>query len=114
VLTDFFAPAPIVAMPVAAAPIATAPVATGPVASSTFHAVTPEQRVAAAVLLAPPATTPAQHATVAAPAAPSADAQKLRNEIRRLELLVKRLQAELEAGKEYCASLEAHVKTMQD
>jgi hypothetical protein len=27
---------------------------------------------------------------------------------------VKRLQAELEAGKEYCASLEAHVKTMQD
>ncbi len=45
-------------------------------------------------------------------AAPQAEPQKLRNEIRRLELLVKKLQAELSAGREYCAALEAHCKSM--
>jgi hypothetical protein len=40
--------------------------------------------------------------------------QKLRNEIRRLELLVKKLQTELEASRDYCSSLEAHIKTLQD
>jgi CheY-like chemotaxis protein len=44
--------------------------------------------------------------------APQAETQKLRNEIRRLELLVKKLQAELSAGREYCAALEAHCKSM--
>ena len=42
------------------------------------------------------------------------DTQKLRNEIRRLELLVKKLQAELEAQKQYCAALEADFKSMQE
>jgi len=45
---------------------------------------------------------------------PPAESQKLRNEIRRLELLVKKLQAELEAGRQYCAALEAHIQTLQD
>jgi DNA-binding response OmpR family regulator len=49
-----------------------------------------------------------------APAPPAADAQKLRNEILRLELLVKKLQAELEAQKQYCNALEAHFKTLQE
>jgi CheY-like chemotaxis protein len=50
-----------------------------------------------------------------AAAAPlSADTQKLRHEIRRLELLVKKLQAELEAQKQYCAALEADFKSMQE
>jgi len=48
------------------------------------------------------------------PTAPAGgDAQKLRNEILRLELLVKKLQAELEAEHQYCAALEAHFKNLQ-
>jgi CheY-like chemotaxis protein len=71
------------------------------------------QRTAAA------APRPAAHAAVpppraAATAPPSADTQKLRHEIRRLELLVKKLQAELEAQKQYCAALEADFKSMQE
>lgn len=53
-------------------------------------------------------------ASIGSSAASSVEVQKLRNEIRRLELLVKKLQTELEASREYCASLEAHVKTLQD
>jgi CheY-like chemotaxis protein len=48
------------------------------------------------------------------PAAPAGgDVQRLRNEILRLELLVKKLQAELEAEHQYCAALEAHFKNLQ-
>ena len=50
-----------------------------------------------------------------APAAPaSGDVQKLRNEIRRFELLVRKLQAELEAERQYCAALEADFKAAQE
>jgi hypothetical protein len=59
-------------------------------------------------------TRPAAPPHRAAAAPPSADAQKLRHEIRRLELLVKKLQAELEAQKQYCAALEADFKSMQE
>ena len=48
----------------------------------------------------------------AAPA--GVDVQKLRNEIMRLELLVKKLQAELEAEHQYCAALESHFKNLQE
>jgi hypothetical protein len=44
----------------------------------------------------------------------STELQKLRNEIRRLELFVKKLQAELEAEHKYCEALEAHFKAVQD
>jgi DNA-binding response OmpR family regulator len=47
-------------------------------------------------------------------ALPSVEIQKLRNEVRRLELLVKKLEAELEAEHKYCAALEAHFKTLQE
>jgi CheY-like chemotaxis protein len=47
-------------------------------------------------------------------AAPPAEIQKLKNEIRRFELLVKKLQAELEAEHQYCAALEAHFKALQE
>jgi len=40
--------------------------------------------------------------------------QKLRNEIVRLELLVRKLQAELEAQRQYSAALEAHFKSLQE
>jgi CheY-like chemotaxis protein len=49
-----------------------------------------------------------------APSAPPAETQKLRNEIRRLELFVKKLQSELDAQRQYCTALEAHCKTLQD
>ena len=66
---------------------------------------------ATAVLSAPsPAPRPAQ----VAPAGPPLEVQKLRNEIRRLEMLVKKLQADLEAQHQYCAALEAHCKTLQE
>jgi CheY-like chemotaxis protein len=66
---------------------------------------------------APQRTAPGPARLAAPPqraAAASADAQKLRHEIRRLELLVKKLQAELEAQKQYCAALEADFKSMQE
>jgi CheY-like chemotaxis protein len=91
VLTNFFAPAP------APSPVAVAP--------------SPAARVP--IQPAPPTVLFAPRPSPAAPAPPSAEVQKLRNEIHRLELLVKKLQAQLEAGNEYCASLEAHVKTLQ-
>ena len=69
------------------------------------------QRTAPAALR-PAALTAPPHRTAAAPL--SADTQKLRHEIRRLELLVKKLQAELEAQKQYCAALEADFKSMQE
>ena len=47
-------------------------------------------------------------------AAPAAEIQKLRNEIRRLELFVKKLEAELQAEHQYCAALEAHFKALQE
>jgi DNA-binding response OmpR family regulator len=63
----------------------------------------------------PRATAPSVREAPARPAAPSGvDVQKLRNEIMRLELLVKKLQAELQAEHQYCAALEAHFKNMQE
>ena len=57
----------------------------------------------------PPAAVPPR-----APAPANADLQRLRNEVMRLELLVKKLQAELEAQHQYCAALEAHFKNLQE
>ena len=53
-------------------------------------------------------------AAVSASTPTSAEMQKLRNEIRRLELFVKKLQAEIEAEHKYCEALEAHFKTLQE
>lgn len=64
---------------------------------------------------APRPGTPLTFAS-AAPSRPAqpAEVQKLRNEIRRLELLVKKLEAELQAEHQYCAALEAHFKLQQE
>ena len=48
------------------------------------------------------------------PAGASAELQKLRFEIQRLEMLVKKLQSELEAERQYVASLESHMRTLQE
>lgn len=92
------------------------------------------QRVAAAAVLAPPmasavmaapaasmpapvpaqALTPAPASPPAAKPAPLNDAGKLKIEIMRLEGLVRKLQSELQAEREYSKALEAHVKTLQE
>jgi CheY-like chemotaxis protein len=94
----------------------------------------PVQQRAAAAVAAPPVPHPAPGAPVPAPAivagpvvAPAAgsngsqakpasltDAGKLKIEIMRLEGLVKKLQSELQAEREYSKALEAHIKTLQE
>jgi hypothetical protein len=64
--------------------------------------------------LASPGVLRPTHTAAPAAVPPAAEVQKLRNEIRRLELLVKKLQAELEAEHQYCAALEAHFKSSQE
>ena len=127
VLGDFFAPPAPVAVPVATPVMATAPLRAvrdqapltppAPAALSQpvplqppVSPVAPPAAVAAASL--PQQISTHQPETSTRAAAPQAETQKLRNEIRRLELLVKKLQAELNAGREYCAALEAHCKSM--
>jgi DNA-binding response OmpR family regulator len=76
------------------------------------------------VAVAAPQAAPPQAAQPAAPngngtptaakAAPLNDAGKLKIEIMRLEGLVKKLQSELQAEREYSRALEAHVKTLQE
>ena len=68
---------------------------------------------------APPAAAPAP-ASVSPPPQPpprptaGMDMAKLKLEVMRLEGLVKKLQAELEAEREYSRALEAHIKTLQE
>jgi CheY-like chemotaxis protein len=109
------APAPVVPLPVAA-PIAPALVSVP--APTPLVAVPP---VATALLPTAPATAPVQPATVQAAASSAVakpgvqqDGAKLRIEILRLEGLVKKLQSELQAEREYSRALEAHVKTLQE
>jgi CheY-like chemotaxis protein len=75
------------------------------------HAETP---VVASALRPSAAPASASTTLVRPNTAPPAEVQKLRNEIRRLELLVKKLEAELQAEHQYCAALEAHFKLQQE
>ena len=63
---------------------------------------------------AQPAVANGNGTASAAKAAPLNDAGKLKIEIMRLEGLVKKLQSELQAEREYSRALEAHVKTLQE
>lgn len=56
---------------------------------------------------------PAEPAVARPSAAGQNDVQRLRNEIMRLELLVKKLQTELTIEKQYCSALELHIRTLQ-
>lgn len=89
-------------VPAAAAP-APAPVAVPqPVAHAVAAAPAPAPRAAVPVAAAAPAP------------AGSPDLQKLRLEVMRLENLVKKLQSELTAERDYSRALEEHVKTLQE
>ena len=102
---------------VAAAP---APVPSMPLPITATAAVPVPQPVAvAAPAAAPsgsvqPAVANGNGSASAAKAAPLNDAGKLKIEIMRLEGLVKKLQSELQAEREYSRALEAHVKTLQE
>lgn len=86
-------------------------------------AVAPAQPISA---VAPPLSSPtlARQGGEGAPAAPARaaapsasgtmDMQKLKFEILRLESLVKKLQSDLEAERQYSRALEEHVKTLQE
>ena len=127
------APAPVQQRAVAAA--APVPVVPLPV-TATAAVAAPQLQVAApapVASIAPPlavATAPAGHtpappalavsaSAVAVPSSPTRPANvndpgKLKVEVLRLEGLVKKLQSELQAEREYSRALEAHVKTLQE
>jgi CheY-like chemotaxis protein len=104
---------------VAAAPAPLAPVPSMPLPITATAAVPLPQPVAVAtpaVASIPVAQLAANGngSGAAAKAAPLNDAGKLKIEIMRLEGLVKKLQSELQAEREYSRALEAHVKTLQE
>jgi CheY-like chemotaxis protein len=105
------APIPPRSVPAAPVPVqqrATAAAAPAPAAS--HHApVAP----AAAIVPAPVAPAGPANGSSARPASLN-DAAKLKIEIMRLEGLVKKLQSELQAEREYSKALEAHIKTLQE
>ncbi|HSK45530.1 MAG TPA: response regulator [Candidatus Binatia bacterium] len=103
---------------VAAAP-APVPVPAIPLPMTATAAVPLPQPVAVAAPVAAAPSSAAQpvangNGAAAAKAAPLNDAGKLKIEIMRLEGLVKKLQSELQAEREYSRALEAHVKTLQE
>lgn len=89
--------------------------AASPLAPAFANAVV--QPAPAAPIAPPPkaAAAPAPPPAVRS-SAPTAtgDAQKLKLEISRLEILVKKLQSDLDAERQYSRALEAHVKTLQE
>ena len=103
------------------AAVAAAPAPVMPLPITATAAVPMPQPVAVATPVAPASSSSSQPAVVngngaasAAKAAPLNDAGKLKIEIMRLEGLVKKLQSELQAEREYSRALEAHVKTLQE
>ncbi|MGA9885257.1 MAG: response regulator [Candidatus Acidiferrales bacterium] len=73
---------------------------------------TPQSAPAATAPAASRPATPRPAAAVSS--SPSVEAQRLRAEVNRLELLVKKLRTELHAEHEYCEALESQLKTMQE
>jgi CheY-like chemotaxis protein len=116
------APAPVpqrAAVAAAPAPVPPAPVPAMPLPITATAAVPLPQPVPVPVIAAPgpsvqPAVTNGNGSASAVKAAPINDAGKLKIEIMRLEGLVKKLQSELQAEREYSRALEAHVKTLQE
>jgi CheY-like chemotaxis protein len=102
-----FSPPPAFAAPRPATPAAFAP------PQQAYQPLTPIAAAPAARAAAPPMPTRASVAAGVAPAA-SPDIAKLRLEMLRLEGLVKKLQSELAAEREYSQALEAHIKTLQE
>ena len=105
--------------PHGAAVVSQASAANAAVALSSIFAsaasVPPRPTLAASAAPRPVAVMPAA-APVAVPASKpaSSDPARVRIEILRLEGLVRKLQSELQAEREYSHALEAHIKTLQE
>jgi CheY-like chemotaxis protein len=119
------APAAVMPLPVTATAAVSAPqlqVATpapvtpiAPPASAALPAAVVAAVPAAALSsVAPASVAPASVPPASAKAANANDPGKLKVEVLRLEGLVKKLQSELQAEREYSRALEAHVKTLQE
>ena len=102
-LSGLFAPQPIAAPPNARAPFAP-PAPEGAWPRALTDAFTPQP--ATPSVPAPFAPAPQR------PAVSNVDLQRLRAEISRLELLVKKLQTELQIERQYNQALELHVRTL--
>ena len=105
------APAPAVPAAAPAVPMPVQVSAPVPVASPTPVAALP---VVPAAVPVQPAPVPAAATPTASKPAAQQDSAKLKIEILRLEGLVKKLQSELLAEREYSRALEAHIKTLQE
>lgn len=110
----------VASLPAPAAPQNAAAVLSG-IFSNGTNAQRPSVPAARAIVSSPPPNNGTSHAspvTAMAPAqarpANGADPVKLKIEILRLEGLVRKLQSELQAEREYSQALEAHIKTLQE
>ena len=104
-LTSFFAPMP--AIPRTIAPPPAPPTAQEPAwPRALAEAFTPRPPAPAQADAQPPLATPFR------PAPSASDLQKLRVEIARLEMLVKKLQTELQIERQYNQALEAQIQTL--
>jgi CheY-like chemotaxis protein len=83
-----------------------------PAAPQARPAAKPSPAPMPAPAAAPAAPAPARPAATPVAVVPP-DVQRLRMEIQRFELLVKKLQTELEAERQYCQALEAHIRALQ-
>jgi CheY-like chemotaxis protein len=110
-LSGLFAPAPVAAPPRVPVPVAPPPAAQAESAwpRALADAFIPRSGAPAAP---PAAYAHAQPGVPARPTAGGADVQKLRVEIARLDLLVKKLQTELQIERQYNQALEAQIQAL--
>ncbi|HLJ40123.1 MAG TPA: response regulator [Candidatus Acidoferrales bacterium] len=80
-----------------------------PAAMSAPISIVAQNRITGKQSVATSPTTPRPNSNPSA-----AEVQRLRLELQRIEMLVKKLQSELEAERQYVASLESHLKTLQE
>jgi CheY-like chemotaxis protein len=109
-LSNLFAPAPVPIVPRSVAPAA-------PAAPPTTESAWP-RALAAAFTPRPPAPAqleaPPSAAPTVRPAPTASDVQKLRIEIAHLDLLVKKLQTELQIERQYNQALETQIRSLTD
>ncbi len=103
------APAPVPSM----APLPVPAPASAPVAAP-LQMPSPPPSVSPASVASVPAASPATASAATSASVIANDPAKLKVEVLRLEGLVKKLQSELQAEREYSRALEAHVKTLQE
>ena len=87
-----------------------APPASGPAAA----AAGPAEPMTEVLSPSPARPAPSPGGAARVDASVSMELQRLRSEIVRLEYLVKKLQSELDAERQYGRALEAHIKTLRD